>query len=209
MADHCGPTRWEVDVVSVEPDEDTPAVSLIDTDVVVDLQPPLGPDGLPTVIPDGSEAAARLGPRRVLSSSQLGAPNAKLEVGGPPIEVELQASDGDGYMHLPPFRVPAFTAVSLFVESADKGNAASADFEVRARDLCTVHLYHCSVVRSVFALQYDTPIPGFVLSLSPSRPSLYLSFPNLVLFRLFFWCVSTLKYVRSLTCAVCTDHPSH
>ena len=91
--------RWEVDVVSVEPDEDTPAVSLIDTDVVVDLQPPLGADGLPAVIPDGSEAASRLGPRRVLSSSQLGTPSTKLDPGGPPIEVEVPADSRTECVH--------------------------------------------------------------------------------------------------------------
>ena len=93
-------------MVSAEPDEDTPAVSLIDTDIVVDLQPPLGPDGLPTVIPDGSAAAARLGPRKVLSSSQLGAPNARFELDGHPIEVELQAGEVEGCVMPTPHTTP-------------------------------------------------------------------------------------------------------
>eukprot|EP00038_Savillea_parva_P014851 m.12259 g.12259 ORF g.12259 m.12259 type:complete len:759 (-) comp2925_c0_seq1:98-2374(-) len=121
--DHLG-ERWEVDVVTLEPD-DVPACSILNTDVVVDLQPPLGPDGLPCVIPKGSEAAGKL-PRQ--SSTSTLVTSVAPELGGGAVEFTLPMDVRD-YRYLAPFRIPAGTpcTVALHCVSSDH---PQADIEV-------------------------------------------------------------------------------
>jgi hypothetical protein len=114
-------------VIALEPD-DTPACSILNTDVVVDLQPPIGPDGRPIVIPEGSDASNRLG--RQMSGSQLS--SAVLSLGGPAAEFTLAMADPQ-YKYLQTFQVRPGTPFVLVLHCVSS-ESPTADFEVYLGD---------------------------------------------------------------------------
>lgn len=143
--------------MAVEPEEVTPAAcSILNTDVVVDLQPPLGPDGQPLVIPPSSAAAAHLD--RQLSGSQLDV--APLVLGGETLVFSLASAD-PRYRYLPPFRVPLGTAATLVVNCVGSDSPA-ADFEIYLSDgldkpTLEQHRLTCNVGEYVRAAEVAIP----------------------------------------------------
>lgn len=114
--DHQG-TRFAIDVTDVQPND---VCSIINTDVEVDLQPPLGPDGNPMIIPESSEA----GKKGLAKRGAMGDP-INLKVDGP--SITLQATQQPITAQV---LVPANAGVCILAEAKDK----TGDFEIYIGD---------------------------------------------------------------------------